>query len=518
MAKFYKIPKPVVLVVMDGVGVAPPGPGNAVTLADTPNLDTYWTKYPHTYLQAAGRAVGLPDGADGNSEVGHMTLGTGKVIFQELPRIDNKIKSGEFFKNEELKNALDFAKKHKGAVHIIGLVGDGLVHSCLEHLYKLVEMASKEDVNPEKLYIHAFLDGRDSSPTAGKQLLNDLQKELERKRIGRIASFIGRYYAMDRDERWERTQAAYDLITQGKGKQITDISKALTEAYSNNLTDEYMTGFVLPDFEGHVAQVKPGDAVINFNFRPDRALQITRAFEEEGFKGFKRELLKDIYYVGFTDYKKGFPKHIAFPQDRVTDSLGKVLSDNSLKQLRLSESEKFPHVTYFFDGGKQVVHPGEDQIDVPSPKHVATYDQTPEMSTTKIVEVFKKKCEEKEYDFVLVNIAAPDMVAHTGVLDAAIKAMEAADNAVGEIVDYVLSKDGVVLITSDHGNCEELVNIRTGEVDTKHSTNHVPFLAIKKDFSTKELQFGILADIAPTILYFLGLEKPEEMTGRNLLA
>lgn len=517
MANFFKHPKPVVLIVADGVGVAPPGPGNAVTLANTPNLDALWPKYPHAYLQAAGRAVGLPDGADGNSEVGHMTLGTGKVIFQDLPRIENKIKSGEFAKNEELNKAVEFAKKNKGSVHIMGLLGDGLVHASKKHLFELIKLVAETDIDPNKVFVHVFTDGRDSSPTAGAKLIEELENELERKKVGRIASLIGRYYAMDRDERWERTKMAYDLITQGKGTETTKPIKTLQESYKNNVTDEYMKAFVIPDFEGKVAKVNPGDAVLFINYRPDRALQLTKAFEADDFKGFDRDKIKDIYYVGFTDYKQGYPSKVAFPQEKVTDSLGKVLSEHKLTQIRLAESEKFPHVTYFFDGGKKVVYPGEEQIEVPSPKDVATYDQAPTMSTEKLVELLLTKLETDKYDFALINIAAPDMVAHTGVLDAAIKAMEAADTAIGKIVEYVLKKDGVVFITSDHGNCEELVNIRTGEVDTKHSTNHVPFIAIRNDVEPQELQLGILADVAPTILFMFGIEKPDEMTGRNLL-
>lgn len=517
MAEFYKYPKPIVLMVLDGVGVAPPGPGNAVTLANTPNLDSLWPNYPHAYLQAAGRAVGLPDGADGNSEVGHMTLGTGKVLFQDLPRIENKIKSGEFKRNEELNNAAKHAKKNKSSLHVMGLLGDGLVHSSKKHLYELIKLIADSDVDPNKVYFHMFLDGRDSSPKAGVKLIQELQEELERKKVGRVASVIGRYYAMDRDQRWERTKRAYDLITQGVGEETKDIVKTLQDKYKEDLTDEYMTEFEVLDKEGKKTTVNDGDAIIFFNYRPDRALQITKAFEDKEFKGFDREMIKDLYYVGFTDYKQGFPSKIAFPQEKVTDSLGKVLSENQLTQLRVAESEKFPHVTYFFDGGKKIVYPGEEQVEVPSPKQVATYDQAPEMSTDKLVEVFMSKMEREKYDFALINIAAPDMVAHTGVLDAAITAMEAADRAVGKVLEYVLGQGGVVLITADHGNCEELVNIRTGEVDTKHSTNHVPFVAVKKDYGPQELQLGILADVAPTILYLFGIEKPAEMTGRNLL-
>ncbi|KKQ36235.1 MAG: 2,3-bisphosphoglycerate-independent phosphoglycerate mutase, partial [candidate division WS6 bacterium GW2011_GWA2_37_6] len=471
MAEFYSAPKPIVLIVMDGVGVAPPGPGNAVTLADTPNLDKLWPKYPHGSLEAAGMAVGLPEGVDGNSEVGHMAIGTGRVIFQDLPRIDQKIVSGEFSRNTEIIKAIDFAKKNNGRIHITGLVGFGKVHSSFSHLEKLIELIAQQNIGPDKLFVHAILDGRDSSPTAGLQVLTDLENELDRKRIGRIASFIGRYFAMDRDQRWDRTKIAYDMIVKAQGEKTNDFRRTLQKSYQKGLTDEYMTAHIIPGFNGELATVKSGDTIINFNFRPDRALQITRAFEEESFQGFEREKIESIYYLGFSDYKKGFPSHIAFPQDRVLDSLGKVLSENRLTQLRIAESEKFPHVTYFFDGGQQVIYPGEDAIEVPSPKNVSTYDQTPEMSSKKIVEVFLKKMEEKKYDFALINFAPPDMVAHTGVLDAAIKAVEAVDWAIGEVTKYVISKKGLIILTSDHGNCEELINLRTGEVDTKHSSN-----------------------------------------------
>ena len=484
MAEFYKAPKPIVILVMDGVGIAPPGPGNAVTLADTPNLDKLWPKYPHGSLQAAGMAVGLPQDVDGNSEVGHMNIGTGRVIFQDLPRIDQKIKSGEFFRNTEIQNAINFAKKNNGRIHLLGLVGFGKVHSSIDHLYKLIELLAKENIEADKIFVHAILDGRDSSPTAGLQVLNDIEDELDRKRVGRIASFVGRYYAMDSDERWDRTKVAYDMLTNATGDKITDFRNVLQRRYQKGMTDEYMTPHIIPGFDDDFATVRPGDSVINFNFRPDRAQQLTRAFEEQEFKNFERKKIENIYYVGFSDYKKGFPYHIAFPQEKVQDSLGKVLSENKLTQLRIAESEKFPHVTYFFDGGQQVIYPGEDAVEVPSPKNVSTYDQTPEMSSKKIVEVFIRKMEENKYDFALVNFAPPDMVAHTGVLDAAIKAMETVDSCVGEIVEFVLSKKGIAIVTADHGNCEELINLRTGEVDTKHSDNLVPFLVAGKELKT----------------------------------
>ncbi len=517
MANLYKIPKPVVLIIMDGVGVAPPGPGNAVTLANTVNLDKYWPKYPHAYLKASGREVGLPDGVDGNSEVGHMTIGTGKVLFQDLPRINNEIETGHFMKNKVLLDAVKYMKKHKSAIHVIGLLGDGEVHSSKKHLFKLIEFLSKQRLDKDKVYFHMFTDGRDSSPTAGSELVSELLLELERKRIGRLASFIGRYYGMDRDKRWDRTKKAYDLIVHSKGKKTKDPIKSLEEQYKKGVTDEYMTPHAVVDFEGKLVNVHENDVVINFNFRPDRAIQITKAFEDPNFSGFERKIIKGLFYAGFSDYKQGFPSHIIFPMEKARDNLGKVLSQHRLYQLRIAESEKFPHVTYFFDGGQKIIYPGEDQIEVPSPKNVATYDQIPEMSTFKITKVLLNKMQERDYDFVLVNFAAPDMVAHTGVLDAAVKAVEAVDKAIGQIVDFVLDKDGTILITADHGNAEELVNLRTGEIDTKHSTNPVPFLAINKTLSKGELPFGILADIAPTVLKLFGIDKPADMTGHSLL-
>ncbi len=517
MANLYTVPKPIVLIIMDGVGVAPAGPGNAVTLANTKNLDKYWPKYPHTYLKASGREVGLPDGVDGNSEVGHMTIGTGKVLFQDLPRIDQAMKTGTYMSNKILLEAVNYMNKKKSSMHIIGLLGDGEVHSSKAHLFKLIAFLDKQKINKDKIYFHLFTDGRDSSPTAGIDLFKQFMEEIEKKRIGRFASFIGRYYAMDRDERWERTKKAYELIVFGKGKKVKDPLKALQESYKKGITDEYVLPHAILDFKGKVAKVNENDVVINFNFRPDRAIQITKAFEDPNFKGFKRELIKGLYYAGFSDYKQGFPSHIIFPAQKAKDNLGKVLSEHRLRQLRIAESEKFPHVTYFFDGGQKVIYPGEDQIEVPSPKNVATYDQIPQMSTFLITKVLLNRLAKKDYDFVVVNFAAPDMVAHTGVLDATIKAVEAVDKAIGQIVEYVLDKNGAIIITADHGNAEELVNPRTGEIDTKHSTNPVPFLLIKEGLGKIDLPLGLLADIAPTILKLLSIEKPFDMTGNSLI-
>lgn len=517
MADFFKRPKPVVLISMDGVGVAQPGPGNAVTLADTKNLDKLWPSYPHTYLEAAGLHVGLPSDADGNSEVGHMTIGAGKVIFQDLPRIDNAIKNNGFYSNQVLIDGFEFAKKNKGNVHFMGLLGDGVVHSSFEHLVALLELAKREKIDPDSLFIHCFTDGRDSSPTAGSDLLEKLESYCIQKRIGRVATIIGRTYAMDRDRRWEKTKRAYDLLVNGIGTETKNWKKTLEEMYKKHVTDEYMEPLIVATGKEKPPGIKEGDCVVFFNFRADRATQITKAFEDEKFTGFERTLIKNLYFVGFTEFEDGFPKKRAFPPEEITNPLGKVLSDKGLKQLRISESEKFPHVTYFFNGGNPNIWPGEVWLEIPSPKDVATYDLKPEMSQKWVTDVLIEKIEKDEFDLIVVNFAGPDMVAHTGVLDATIKAMEVCDECVGRIVQEVLKKDGAVVITADHGNAEEMINVQTGEPDTKHSTNQVPFIVIKKGLDGRELSVGGLADVAPTILKIMGIEQPADMTGRDLL-
>jgi 2,3-bisphosphoglycerate-independent phosphoglycerate mutase len=513
-----KRPKPIVLIVMDGVGVAPPGAGNAVTLGDTHNLDELWPKYPHTYLEASGLYAGLPTGTDGNSEVGHMALGAGKVIFQDLPRIDNAIKNDTFTKNPVLLEAFEHAKKNKSNLHLIGLVGNGLVHASNEHLFALLELAASLKFDADSLFIHAFTDGRDSATNAGLDVLASVEAYCIQKKVGRIASVIGRAYAMDRNRNWARTRKAYDMLTQGKGQVYPHWQKALEDSYSKKVFDEYIEPCLITIGSDKPTLIKDNDAVIMFNFRPDRALQLTMAFEDENFKGWERPLLKNLHYVGMTDYEQGFPRNKAFPPEKVTNPLGKILSDLGLKQLRIAESEKFPHVTYFFDGENKEVYPGATFLEIPSPKDVATYDQKPEMSMKWVTDVLIEKIELDVFDFILVNYAGPDMVAHTGVVEKTVKAMEVCDECVGRVVEEVLKKNGAVIITSDHGNAEEMVDIQTGNSDTKHSTNQVPLIIIKNDLEERELSVGNLSDIAPTILKLMGLEIPPEMTGRDLLS
>jgi len=508
--------RPVVLVIADGLGVAPPSQGNAVTLANTPTLDKLWPRYPHTYLQAAGTNVGLPHGTDGNSEVGHINIGAGKVVFQDLPRIDNSITTGAFFQNAKLLKAIEVAKQNNSTLHLMGLIGSGEVHSALGHVFSLFKLIADCNLPGEQVLFHVFTDGRDSAPKSALDILDQLEAELYRKKAGRIASLIGRYYAMDRDNRWDRIEKAYNLIVNGVGKKVGNWRQAVEENYAQQKFDEVMDAYVIPGPQG-VHKVTEKDAVIFFNFRPDRAVQITEAFESDDFTGFTRTKLNGLYFVGMTDYEHGFPKIVAFPPEEIQNPLGKILSDNNLKQLRISESEKFPHVTYFFNGGRDQIYRGEDRIEIPSPKDVATYDQKPEMSAYLVTDILVSKIKTGNYNFIVVNFANADMVAHTGMLDQTVKAIEVIDECLERIIEATLEKDGTVIITADHGNAEEMIDLRTGDIDTKHSINPVPLMIVNKNLDPRELSVGILADVAPTILGLLNIEKPLEMNGRNLL-
>jgi len=517
--KQFKRPKPFVLMILDGLGVAPPGPGNAVTLANTPNLDKYWYRYPHCYLHASGSAVGLPSGTNGNSEVGHMNIGAGKVIFQELPRIDNAIENKTFFQNQVLLQATQHVKNTGGNLHIMGLVSRGRVHSSLTHAFACIELCKLQGIPGEKVFIHVITDGRDTPPKSAQTYIEEIEAECERQRVGRIASLIGRFYAMDRDERWDRTKLAYDLLVHGKGATFPNWKKALEKAYAQNEIDEYIEPKVIVDSNKKpLATVTSDDALIYFNYRPDRATQITKAFVLDDFKGWERsKKVENIVYVGMNEYEDELPKLAAFPPEDVSLPLGRILSEAGMRQLRISESEKFPHVTYFINGGNEIPYQEEERIEIPSPRDVATYDKKPQMSIYEVTNILLSKIREQSYDFIISNFANPDMVAHTGVIDATVKAVEVTDKCVGKVVDSTLSFGGAVVITADHGNTEELINLQTGKVDTEHSTNPVPFIFIARDLQGRELHFGILGDIAPTILSVLGIQKPSSMTGRNLL-
>ncbi|MFW5702587.1 MAG: 2,3-bisphosphoglycerate-independent phosphoglycerate mutase, partial [Candidatus Dojkabacteria bacterium] len=467
---------------------------------------------------AAGTNVGLPHGTDGNSEVGHINIGAGKVVFQDLPRIDNAITSGSFFENDKFIKAIETVKQNGSKLHLIGLVGNGEVHSSISHLFSLIKLAADRAVQPDQLLVHVFTDGRDSPPKAALDTLDQLQSELFRRKIGRIATIVGRYYAMDRDERWERTKSAYDLITKAEAKYKTkDWQAAIKEMYAQGKYDETLESIAIPEQNGGFHTVTGQDAMLFFNFRPDRAVQLTMAFEANDFSGFEREKITGLYFSGFTEYEKGYPRNVAFPPEVITESIGKVISDNGFPQLRIAESEKFPHVTYFLDGGREEIFPGEDRIEVPSPKDVATYDQKPEMSAYLVTDLLVNKIKTANYKFIVVNYANTDMVAHTGMLQETIKSVEIVDECLGRIVDAAFEKDGTVFVSADHGNAEELIDLRTGEVDTKHSINPVPFMAINKSLGPGEMSVGILADIAPTLLTHMGIEVPADMSGRNLL-
>lgn len=543
--------KPVVLIVLDGFGIAPDGGGNAITQTPTPNLNSLWKNYPHCQLRASGKDVGLPLGVQGNSEVGHMGLGAGKVVFQEIAKIDHDIERGTFYENEVFRMAVDHAKKTNGKIHLMGLTSPGKVHSSLDHLYASLTFCAKAGLKEHQVFIHAFTDGRDTSPQSAIKYLKSIEKQCAVIGVGQIASIVGRYYAMDRDNNWDRTQLAYNMIAYGKGTPINRWQDAIEKSYKDKITDEFITPHVITKRGKPIATITPGDSIVFFNYRADRAVQLSKAFYyEEPIKTWPRKPIEDIFFAGFSNYEKGllmnrakedvslaggesamvkklfkaemkkttsFPKFQIFPPERIEKSLGRVISDAGLKQLRISESEKFPHVTYFFNCREKTAFPGEDRVEIPSPKDVATYDLKPEMSSYEITDQVIKHIDSDKYDFILINYANTDMVAHTGDLEASKKAVAVVDECLGKVVAATIQKGGDVLITADHGNVEELLNLRTGKVDTEHSTNPVPFIYISQKMKEKDLMEGILADIAPTILAALKVPKPTSMIGRNLL-
>ncbi len=505
-----------VLCILDGWGMAPPGPGNAVALAKTPNVDRLWVSNPHGYLHASGSAVGLPHGTNGNSEVGHINIGAGKVVYQELPRIDTAITNQTFYQNETLVRTIKHAQQSNGKVHLMGIVSNGDVHGSIRHVFAILKTCSVQGLRGDQVLVHVFTDGRDTNPTSSRIFVEELQAEMERQGVGKFASICGRYYAMDRDNRWDRIKIAYELIAYGVGEKVNDIYQAIDIAHKRGETDEFIMPFVIADAQGNTHRVNEGDSIIFSNYRPDRAIEITKAFVLPNFDGFERPLIRDLVFTGLSEYEKNLPMEVAFPPEDVSLPIGRVISNKGLRQLRIAESEKFPHVTYFLNGGREAVFPGEDRIEIPSPK-VPTYDLKPEMSSYEVTDEIIKRIGMETYDFIAVNFAGGDMVAHTGKIDATIRAIEVLDECVGRLYNAVASKGGAIVFTADHGNAEELINLHTGEVDTEHSTNPVPFIFVTKNVNPRELQFGILADIAPTMLEAMGIQKPSSMTGRNLL-
>lgn len=518
-------PKPVVLVIADGWGIMQPYSGNAISQANTPNVDGFISKYPAMTLRASGEAVGLPWGEGGNSEVGHINLGLGRILYQDLPRINKSISDNSFYKNEALLKAVKHAKKNKSSLHLMGLVSNGGVHASIEHLQALLVLAKEEKL--DKVYIHAFLDGRDTPYNSGLNFIMDIERNISEYKVGKIATMSGRSYAMDRNNHWDRISKAYMAITEGEGIKAKTAVDALEASYKEKVYDEEFVPTVI-DGDGVVSD---NDAVIFFNYRADRARQLTKAFVLPSFDKFKRKKsIKNLFFSCFTEYEKDLPIEVAFPSEDIANTLGEVISKEGLKQLRIAETEKYAHVTYFFNGGREEKSKGEDHELIPSPR-VANYDQKPEMSAQKITSKVVSYIEEDKYDFIIINYANADMVGHTGNLKATIKAVEEVDKSLGIVAKAILDKDGVMFITADHGNAEVVFNVQTGTIDKEHTSNPVPFLVIGKEYEGRNIGAkdapsgdlslvqpqGILSDVAPTILKVLNIKKPEEMTGRSLI-
>lgn len=508
--------RPVVLMILDGYGLNDKVEGNAIAQAKTPVMDQLMKECPWVRGNASGMAVGLPEGQMGNSEVGHLNMGAGRIVYQELTRITKEIQDGTFFENPALVKAVENCKKNGSALHLMGLLSDGGVHSHNTHLYALLELARRHGL--EKVFVHCFLDGRDTPPASGKEYAEALNKEMEKIGVGRIASVMGRYYAMDRDNNYDRVKLAYDAMTKGEGLTAVCGICAIQESYDRKETDEFVKPTVVVEDGKPVATVQDGDSVIFFNFRPDRAREITRAFCDDDFKGFDRGARKQITYVCFSDYDPTIPnKDVAFHKIAVTNTFGEWLAANNLKQARIAETEKYAHVTFFFNGGVEAPNAGEDRILVNSPKDVATYDLKPQMSAPEVCEKLCAAIRSDKYDVIVINFANPDMVGHTGVLPAAIKAIETVDECVGKAVAAVKEVGGVMFICADHGNAEQLIDYETGEPHTAHTTNQVPFVLVNYDEGCGLREGGCLADIIPTLIEIMGMKQPAEMTGKSLL-
>lgn len=500
----------VLLIILDGLGAAPKNNGNAVVLAQPESLISYWSSSARTYLIASGEAVGLPKNVKGNSEVGHLNIGSGRTVYQSLPRINNAIAKGQLAQNNTLREAFAHAYKYGGNIHLIGLLSDGGVHSHIDHFKAVVDYFS--DANfPNNLYIHAFTDGRDTPPSSALTYLSQIDRYCLDRGIGKIATIIGRYYGMDRNNKWDRTELAYDLLVKGIGAEYPTYQNALEHNYSQNITDEFIEPAVI-----NKCKIAPNDAVILMNYRADRILQLTEALISDDFSNFHREKIENLYVAGMVEYRKNFPQKVIFPKQYINLTLGNVIDTEGKTQLRIAETEKFPHVTYFFNGGTSVIYNNEDRIIIPSPK-VATYDQKPEMSALEITTILLDRISRNIYDFIVVNFANTDMVGHTGNLEAGIKAVKVVDYCVRQLVQEFTLRGGAVIITSDHGNVEEMINLDTTEVDTEHSLNPVPLIIIDGKTPSKTLPYGSLKDIAPTILDLMGISKPSDMTGQSLL-
>ena len=504
--------KPIMLMILDGFGINENEKGNAVKLANTPNIDKLRKTWPTTQIHTSGLAVGLPEGQMGNSEVGHTNIGAGRVVYQDLTRITKSIEDGEFFSIKELTAAIDNCKKYNSKLHIMGLLSDGGVHSHIRHLFAILELAKRKDF--EDVYVHCFLDGRDTPPASGESYILQLEEKMKEKGVGKIASISGRFYSMDRDKRWDRVEKAYKALVYGEGEKATSAISGIEASYQKEVFDEFVEPTVIYNGEEPIATIDNHDSVIFFNFRPDRAREITRSLVDPEFDGFEVKTL-DLYYVCFTQYDETIPNvQIAFKPEVLVNTFGEYVSKKGLTQLRIAETEKYAHVTFFFNGGEEKQYKGEDRILIPSPK-VQTYDLKPEMSAIEVTDKVVEAINSDKYNCIILNYANPDMVGHTGNLEAAIKAIETIDGCVERVVEAMAEKQGVILMTADHGNAEQMIDYKTGEPHTAHTTNPVPLVLI--GMQGVKLKEGKLADLAPTMLDIIGLEKPEEMTGNSLI-
>ena len=502
------------LIILDGFGLRNETVGNAVAQANKPNFDRYWNKYPHQTLTASGEAVGLPEGQMGNSEVGHLNIGAGRIVYQSLTRVNVAIRDGEFERNETFLNAMKHAKEKGTNLHLFGLLSDGGVHSHINHLYALLKLAKKEGV--QNVYIHGFLDGRDVGPQTAEKYLNELEEQIEKIGVGEIATLSGRYYSMDRDKRWDRVEKAYRAMVYGEGPAYNNPLDVVKKKKKKGIYDEFVIPSVITKENGEpVATIKDNDAVIFYNFRPDRAIQISNTFTNDDFRDFDRgdKHPKNLYFVCLTHFSETVDGYVAFKPVNLDNTVGEVLSQNGLKQLRIAETEKYPHVTFFMSGGREEQFPGEERILINSPK-VATYDLKPEMSAYEVKDALVKEIEADKHNAIILNFANPDMVGHSGKVEPTIKAIEAVDECLGEVVDAILAKGGHAIITADHGNADVLIT-EEGKPHTAHTTNPVPVIVTKEGVTLRE--GGILGDLAPTLLDLLGVEKPKEMTGTSLI-
>ncbi|MBP3037934.1 2,3-bisphosphoglycerate-independent phosphoglycerate mutase [Bacillaceae bacterium Marseille-Q3522] len=505
---------PVALIILDGFGFRKERKGNAVAQAKKPNFDRFWNQYPHSLLTASGEAVGLPEGQMGNSEVGHLNIGGGRIVYQSLTRVNIAIREGQFAKNETLVAAMNHAKEKGKSLHLFGLLSDGGVHSHIQHLYALLRLAKETGLT--KVYIHAYLDGRDVGPQTAEKYINETEAKIKEYGVGEFASISGRYYSMDRDKRWDRVEKSYRAMAYGEGPSYSNPHEVIADNYKNGIFDEFVIPSVIKKENGEpVATIEDEDAVIFYNFRPDRAIQISNAFTNEDFRGFDRgeNHPKNLYFVCLTHFSETVKGYVAFKPTNLDNTIGEVISQNGLTQLRIAETEKYPHVTFFMSGGREEEFPGEKRILINSPK-VATYDLKPEMSAYEVTDALLKEIEADHFDAIILNFANPDMVGHSGMLEPTIKAIEAVDECLGKVVDLILEKGGSAIITADHGNSDEVVTLE-GKPMTAHTTNPVPIIVTKDVGELRD--DGILGDLAPTMLELLGLPQPKEMTGKSLI-